>query len=176
MKKVGRLFREDLTNQIKENIQNNNNVFLFSYSQLSGIKLSDLRKNLSNAGAGMCVSKNTIAQLALKDLELEKLSQQIQRQTAFVWSNSDSVEISKILVEFAKGCDVVFIQGGILEGKILGKDDVKRLSDLPSREILLTMLLSAIQSPLTRFAQTLNAKTRDLLSILKQLSEKNGGN
>ena len=124
----------------------------------------------------MYVSKNSLASLALKDLEREKLAESIDGQTAFIWSDSDSVEISKILVEFAKDIDTVSVSGGLLEGKILDKDDVKRLSDLPSREILLSMLLSAIQSPLTRFAQALNAKTRDLLSVLKQLSEKKGGN
>lgn len=175
MKKVGQLFRENFVSHIKENVNSNNNVFLLSYSQLSGEKLSDLRKNLSNAGANMYVSKNSIAQLALKELEKEPLSQVIEGQTAFIWSSSDSVEISKILVEFAKGIDSVSVSGGLLEGKILSKDDVKKLSELPSREVLLSMLLSVIQSPLTRLAQALNAKTRDLLSVLKQLSEQKGG-
>lgn len=176
MKKVGQLFREHFVSHIKENVNNNDNVFLLSYSQLSGEKLSGLRKNLSSAGANMYVSKNSIAQLALKELEKEQLSQVIDGQTAFVWSSSDSAEISKILVEFAKGIDSVSVSAGLLEGKFLSKDDVQKLSELPSREVLLSMLLSAIQSPLTRFAQALNAKTRDLLSVLKQLSEQKGGN
>ena len=71
---------------------------------------------------------------------------------------------------------IVCIAGGLLEGKELNKNDVKKLSDLPSREVLLSMLLSTIQSPLTRLAGALNAKTRDLISVLKQLSEKKGGN
>ena len=176
MKKVGQIFRENFVKHIKENVSSNGNVFLLNYSQLSGEKLSDLRKNLSNAGANMYVSRNSIAQIALKELEKEQLSKAIEGQTAFVWSSSDSVEISKILVEFAKGIDSVSVAGGRLEGKILSKADVQKLSELPSREVLLAMLLSAIQSPITRFAQALNAKTRELLSVLKQLSEQKGGN
>jgi large subunit ribosomal protein L10 len=80
------------------------------------------------------------------------------------------------LVDFVKGFEGVIVQGGLLQGRILEQEDVKRLSELPTREILLAKLLSVIQSPLNRLAMALNAKTRELLSILKQLSEKKGGN
>jgi large subunit ribosomal protein L10 len=62
-----------------------------------------------------------------------------------------------------------------LQGAFLAKEDVSRLSDLPSREVLLAKLLSLMQSPATKLAYILNAKSRDLLSILKQYSEKKGG-
>ncbi|MFC1510706.1 50S ribosomal protein L10 [Candidatus Omnitrophota bacterium] len=176
MKKVGTLFRESLANRIKEGVNNNSNVFLLSYSALSGLKNSDLRKNLKKIGAEVYVTKNSIARLALKECEKEDLAQRVDRQTAFVFGNADSVELSKVLVDFEKQCDTFAVQGGLLEGKILDQADVKKLSELPSREVLLSMLLATIQSPLTSLAGALNAKTRELLSILKQLSEKNGGN
>lgn len=176
MKKVGTLFRESLVNRIKEGVNNNSNVFLLSYSALSGLKNSDLRKNLRKIGAEVYVTKNSIARLALKDCEKDDLAQNVSQQTAFVFSDADSVELSKMLVDFEKDCKTFSVQGGLLEGKVLDQAEVKTLSELPSREVLLAMLLSTIQSPLTRLAGALNAKTRDLLSILKQLSEKNGGN
>ena len=98
MKKVGRLFRESLIEDIKNGIKDNNDVFLISYSKVSGLKMSDLRKMLKNAGARVYISKNSSAKLALKELNYEKLAEKVFDQTAFVWSNSDSVEISKILV------------------------------------------------------------------------------
>jgi len=176
MKKVGQLLRQTLVDDIKEGISNNGSAFLLSYSNISGIKISDLRKTLKKAGASMYVTKNSIAKVALKDLDFGGLTSSVSAQTALIWSNSDSSEISKILVNFAKDIETVSVQGGLLEGRILTKADVTRLSDLPSREVLLSMLLATIQSPLTRLAGALNAKTRELLSILKQLSEKKGGN
>ena len=95
---------------------------------------------------------------------------------AFVWSQADAVEVAKALVKFAKECENIKIRGGLLDGKILEKDQIIQLSELPSRQVLLTMLLSTIQSPLTRLAGALSGKTQELLSILKQLSEKKGGN
>ncbi|MBF0521498.1 MAG: 50S ribosomal protein L10 [Candidatus Omnitrophica bacterium] len=175
MKTIGQLFREILANDIKKGINKNANVFVLSYSELSSAQICDLRKTLRKSGADIYVSKNSIARIALKDLNYEKLAEKVDQQTAFVWGNKDSVEISKILIKFEKDFETVKIKGGVLEGRVLENDDVKRLSELPSREVLLSMLLGAIQSPLTRFAGALNAKTRDLLSVLKQLSEKKGG-
>jgi len=109
-------------------------------------------------------------------VEYEGLSEKISGQTALVWGGTDSAEVSKILVDFVKDSENIVVQGGLLQGGVIGQDDVKKLSELPPKEVLLSMLLAAIQSPLTRFAGALNAKTRDLLSVLKQLSEKKGGN
>lgn len=176
MKRVGQLYREKLVSQIKEGIDGSSSVFLFRYSNISSGKINALRKNLRTSGASMFVSKNSIAKVALKELEIEKLSESVEGQTAFIWTNHDAVEISKILTEFTKECAEASVPGGLLEGRVLSQAQVVELSELPSKEILLAMLLAAIKSPLTRFASALNAKTRDLLSVLKQLSEKKGGN
>ena len=93
-----------------------------------------------------------------------------------VWGGSDSAEVSKILIDFIKTSEKVVVQGGLLQGRILEQADIKKLSELPSKEVLLATLFATIQAPLTRFAGALNAKTRDLLSVLKQLGEQKGGN
>ncbi|MCR4338174.1 MAG: 50S ribosomal protein L10, partial [Candidatus Omnitrophica bacterium] len=139
-------------------------------------QIDDLRKKMRGVGARVYVSKNRIAQIALKDVKQEALAEHVENQTAFIWSNGDSVAISKALLDFVKGRENVLVKGGVLSGSLLQKEDVKRLSDLPSREVLLAQLLSTILSPLTRLAGAMNAKSQELLSILKQLSEKKGGN
>jgi len=176
MTKIGRLYRESMIDQIKTSVTGSDNVFLLSYSQLSGLQMSDLRKSLSQTGANVYVAKNSIARLAFKDLEQDSLSNMVSGQTALIWGGADSVEVSKVLMDFIKFTENAAVQGGLLQGRVLEREDIEMLSELPSREVLLSMLLGVIQSPLTRLASALNAKTRDLLSILKQLSEKKGGN
>ncbi len=172
MKKVGQLFRENLFGHIQEGIKKNNAIFLFSYTKISGSQANDFRKRIRQTGAKIFVSKNSIARKVLKDLNFDELSQKISAQTAFIWGNDDMVDISKALLKIAKECENINIQGGLLEGKLLQKEDIKKLADLPPREVLLSQLLGTIQAPVTRLMIVLNAKTRDLLSILKQLSEK----
>lgn len=175
MKRIGQIFREKMADRLKEGISQNGCLFLVSYAQVPAGRLSDFRKKLKEAGAQVYVSRNSIAQIALKDLKQDNLAERITGQMAFVWSQADAVEISKALTKFIEGCENIKIQGGLLEGRVLTQEDILRLSQLPSREVLLSMLLSTIQSPLSRLAGALNAKTRELLSVLKQLSEKKGG-
>jgi len=172
MKKVGQLYREALVNQVKKGVTDNDNVFLLSYSQVSGLQMSDLRKSLKRAGANVYAARNSVARLALKEMKHEELSEKVSGQTALVWGGADSSEISKILIDFVKGAENLAVHGGLLKGRMLEQDDIKKLSELPSREVLLATLLATIQSPLTRLAGALNAKTREVLSILKQLSER----
>lgn len=175
MKRIGQVYREALATKIKDGIENNKNVFLLSYSKMSGKKLNDIRKELQGAGAAMHVSRNNISRLALKELKHDPLAESIAGQTAFVWTNNDSVEISKVLVKFAKEFEQVAIKGALVEKALLDGSDVARLSELPSREVLLSQLLATIQAPVSRLLSAFNAKSQDLLSILKQLSEKKGG-
>ncbi len=175
MKKVGRLIRESVINRISKGVKDRQNTFLVSYSRVSSLEMSDFRKALTQAGAEIYVSKNRIAQKALKDLDVVELGNKIQDQIAFVWSDKDSGEVAKVLVKFAKDLEGLNVQGGVLEGRAVTESEVQKLSDLPSREVLLTMLVQTIQAPLTRLAGALTGKTRDLLSLLKQLSEKAGG-
>lgn len=176
MKKIGQLYRESLVQQVKKGVSDSDNVFLLSYSRVSGLQMSDLRKDLNRTGASVYVTKNSVIQLALKEIEQEELAGKISGQTALVWGGADSSEVSKILVDFVEQSEHIVVQGGLLQGKLLEQGDIKKLSELPSREVLLSMLLSSIQAPLTHLAGVLNAKTRDLVSVLKQLSEQKGGN
>lgn len=176
MKRIGQAFRENLVNRVKDGIGQNGCIFVVSYSQVPASQINDFRKRLKAAGADIYVSRNSIAQIALKDLNQSALAEKITGQMAFVWSQADSADVAKALVKFAKECENIKIRGGLLDGKILEKDQIVQLSELPSRQVLLTMLLSTIQSPLTRLAGALGGKTQELLSILKQLSEKKGGN
>ncbi|MBF0478694.1 MAG: 50S ribosomal protein L10 [Candidatus Omnitrophica bacterium] len=176
MKRVGQVFRQKLLESVQTQARDNSATFVLNYQKLSAKQLTELRKELRKAKAKVVVSKNAIAKLALKDFDCPGLADRLSGQTAFIYTNNDASAVSKILVKFSGALEGSMLQGGLLDGKELKQTDVQRLSDLPSREVLLSQLLSAIQSPLTRLAGALIAKNRDLLSILKQLSEKNGGN
>ena len=175
MKRVGQLIREGIADKVRQNVEEHSTTFLVSYTKVSAQKMNVVRKALSAAGAKVYVSKNRIAEKALQELKLDEISKKITSQIAFVWSNKDSAEVAKALVTLSKDIEGLHVQCGIIDGKVAEQSDVIRLSDLPSREVLLTMLAQTIQAPLVRLAGALNGKTRDLISIIKQLSEKSGG-
>ena len=175
MKKVGRLYRENMIDTLKQGVEKQSSVFLLTYTRVSSPQMSSLRKDLRKHGAKLYVSKNNIARKALVDLKFEGLSEKVGGQTAFVWGETDSSELSKVLTKFSKECDGVTFKGGLLQGAFIGPGDIARLADLPSREVLLAQLLGVLQSPLSRLAGALSGKISELLSVLQQLSDQKGG-
>lgn len=175
MKRIGELYREQMVTQIKDAIQQNQNIFLANYVGLSGTRMSDLRKRFRTLGAQVHVIRNKLAQLALQEMHYAPLAQEVQGQSLIVWSNADSVDVSKTLMIFVKDYEGFTVQGGIVAGAIIPQQEIKELAGLPSRDVLLAKLLQLIQSPVNRILGVFQNKSRDLLSILKQLSEKKGG-
>jgi large subunit ribosomal protein L10 len=171
MIKVGTLYRQKVTQLIKEGVTAKSSTFVVSYRGVSSAQMNTLRKNLHRKNAEVLVSKSSVARIALKEAKYENLAATIEGQMALILSSSDATEVSKVLVNFAKDCQGFVVRGGVLDGALLTESEIKTLSDLPSREALLAKLLGTMSAPLTRFASSLNGKTRDLISILKQKSE-----
>ena len=171
MMKVGTLYRQRMANSVKDGISKKSSTFVVSYRGISSAKMNILRKDLKRKKAEVLVSKTSVARIALKEAKCEDLAASLEGQMALVLSNADASEVSKVLIKFAKDCEGFVVRGGVLDGAFLSEDQVKTLSDLPSREVLLAKLLGTMSAPLTRFAGALNGKTRDLISILKQKSD-----
>src|ERR1700733_10929157 len=171
MMKVGTLYRQRMADSVKTGVSKKSSTFVVSYRGISSAKMNTLRKDLKRKKAEVLVSKTSVARIALKEVKCEDLAGRIEGQMALILSNADASEVSKVLVNFAKSYEGFVVRGGVLDGAFLSEDEVKTLSDLPSREVLLAKLMGTMSAPLTRFAGALNAKTRDLMSILKQKSD-----
>jgi len=174
MIKVGTIYRQKMATAIKEGSSKQSSTFVVSYRGISSAKMNTLRKDLKRKKAQVLVSKTSVARIALKEAKQEDLAKSLEGQIAMILSSSDASEVSKILVKFAKDYQGFVVRGGILDGAFLNEAQIKTLSDLPSREVLLARLVGLMAAPVSRFAGALNGKTRDLMSILKQKSEKGG--
>ncbi len=170
--KVGTLYRQRITQSIKEGVSKKSSTFVVSYCGISSAKMNTLRKDLKRKKAQVLVSKTSVARIALKEAKFEDLAARIEGQMALILSNADASEVSRVLFKFAKDQEGFIVRGGVLDGAFLTEDQVKTLSDLPSREVLLAKLLGTMAAGLTRFAGALNGKTRDMISILTQISKK----
>ena len=172
--KVGTLYRQRMASSVKEGVSKKTSTFVVSYLGISSAKMNILRKDLKRKKAQVLVSKASVARIALKEAKFEDLAGRIEGQMALILSNADASEVSKVLIKFAKDYEGFIVRGGMLDGAFLTQEQVKTLSDLPSREVLLAKLMGTMSAPMTRFVRALNAKTTDLMSILKQKSEKGG--
>ena len=174
--KIGKIYRENISKTLHEGVEKQSSAFVINFRNVSSADVCTLRKMLQQKQAKVFMARNSLARVGLKSTILAPITDNLDGQTLFVWTNADPVDIAKLLIKFAEK-DVNFaIRGAVVSGQLLKKDDIKRLSDLPAKEVLIAQLLGTLQSPITRLARTLNGKTVELLSILKQISEKMEGN
>ncbi|CAK4823627.1 unnamed protein product [Aphanomyces euteiches] len=127
------------------------------YRGLNSSQVTNLRKALRDAGIEFQVVKNTLARRATADAQLTELDAYLTGPTAIAFSKSDVVAPAKILSEFARKNDKLNLKGAIVEGKVVGPEQIKALAELPSREGMLSMLLSVLQAPVRNFALAVKA-------------------
>lgn len=173
MKKVSELFKEIADKQLKENLGLNSGLFLFNYSGVSSANLTQLRRDLKNAGARMFVTKNNFTNVALRSINIGKeLSEFINGPTALVFVKDDPVGPSKILAEFAKNNDSIKLKGGYIHDKIVQSKDFKILASIPSRQVLYQQVAMAFNAPIAKLATSLNQIIVKVAYALKAISDK----
>lgn len=127
------------------------------YRGLNVAQVTELRKQLREAGVEFQVLKNTLVRRATANAELSELDEYLTGPTAIAFSKEDVVAPAKILAEFAKKNENLNIKAGVVEGKVVDYNQIKALAELPSREGLLSMLLSVLQAPVRNFALAVKA-------------------
>ena len=127
---------------------------------------SDLRQKMRGAGAGLKVTKNRIAKLALKGTRYEDLDSIFSGPT-IVGTSEDPVVAAKILVDYAKGNSKITIIGGSMDGKTLDKSGVEALAKMPSLVELRGKLVGLIQAPAAKIARVLKAPAGKMARLMK---------
>ncbi|EGL84228.1 50S ribosomal protein L10 [Caldalkalibacillus thermarum TA2.A1] len=144
---------EDIATKLRES----KGTILVDYRGLDVAAVTELRKQLREAGCEFKVYKNTLARRATQAIDLTELDQYLVGPTAMAFSPEDAIAAAKILHKFAKDHEELEIKAGVVEGQIVTKEKVEELADLPSREGLLAMLLSVLQAPVRNFALVVKA-------------------
>ncbi|ETT35741.1 50S ribosomal protein L10 [Paenibacillus sp. FSL R5-192] len=127
------------------------------YRGLNVAQVTELRKQLREAGIEFQVLKNSLLRRAAAAAELTELENVLTGPTAIAFSVNDVVAPAKILNDFAKKNDALELKGAVVEGRVIGVEEVKALAELPSRDGLLSMLLSVLQAPVRNFALAVKA-------------------
>lgn len=124
-------------------------VVLTEYRGLTVASLKDLRRSLGG-DATYAVAKNTLTKIAAKDAGIEGLDEQLSGPTALTFISGDVATVAKGLRDFAKANPLLVIKGGVMDGRVLDADEVKKLANLESRETLLAKLAGGMQANLQR--------------------------
>jgi large subunit ribosomal protein L10 len=141
-----------VVSEITEKFRSSLSTVVVDYRGLTVSEVTELRKQLREAGIDFKVYKNSLARRASDEAGLEGLSESLVGPNAIAFSTEDVVAPARILNDFAKKHDALEIKAGVIEGTVATLEQVKALAELPSREGLLSMLLSVLQAPIRNLA------------------------
>ncbi|AJT66293.3 50S ribosomal protein L10 [Streptomyces lydicus] len=140
-------------------------------------QLKELRRSLGE-NAQYRVVKNTLTKIAAQEAGISVLDEHLSGSTAVAFVTGDPVEAAKGLRDFAKENPALVIKGGVLDGKGLSADEIKKLADLESREVLLAKLAGAMkgkQSQAASLFQALPSKLVRTVDALRAKQAEQGG-
>lgn len=149
--------KKKIVENIADKMKNSKTTVVTDYRGLNVAEVTELRKQLREAGVEFKVIKNTMSRRATAVAGFTELDQHLVGPTAFAFSSDDVVAPAKVLHKFAKDHEALEIKGGLLEGQYVTVEQLKELADLPSYEGLLSMLLSVLQAPLRNMALAVKA-------------------
>ncbi|WP_025729861.1 50S ribosomal protein L10 [Heyndrickxia ginsengihumi] len=144
--------KKQVVDEIATKLKSSVSTVVVDYRGLNVAEVTELRKQLREAGVEFKVYKNTMTRRATDSVDLSGLNEVLVGPNAIAFSNEDVVAPAKILNDFAKKHEALEIKAGVIEGNVASAEDIKALADLPSREGLLSMLLSVLQAPIRNFA------------------------
>ena len=149
---------------LKEKFEKSKLIILTDYRGINVQDITKIRADLRKADCEYQVAKNTTLKFAAKEANLEGLAELFEGPTAITFSYEDYVEPAKVLYNYAKDSDFYKMKGGVMDGKIISVDEILKLAKLPSREMLLTQLATALL-----------ANIRNVAVVLDQVREQKEG-
>src|SRR3989338_9630809 len=168
--------KKAILNELTDKIAKAKSIIFTRYSGLTVKDNEDLRARLYKENNEYYVAKKTLFSLALKDRAIAGLDiKGFVGQVAAVFGYGDEVSPAKIVGQFKKEKDkegkIEFI-GGILENKYIGAAEVSNLATLPSKQELYAKIVGSINAPVSGFVNALAGNIRNLVQVLKAVSEK----
>ncbi len=161
--------------ELKDSFTNAAAAVLTEYRGLTVKNLQELRRSLGE-NATYAVTKNTLTTIAAREAGIEGLDDQLAGPTAIAFITGDVADVAKGLRDFAKANPHLVIKGGVMDGRVLDAEGVKKLADLESREVLLAKLAGAMNGNLAKAAGLFNAPLSGLARAVAGLRDQKQSN
>ncbi|MDO4605761.1 MAG: 50S ribosomal protein L10 [Bowdeniella nasicola] len=157
--------------EMAELFRSSNAVVLTEYRGLKVEQLKELRRSLAGH-ATYAVAKNTLAAIAAKEADMEGLDELFTGPTAIAFVNGEVPDAAKALRDFAKANPLLVIKGGYMDGRAMSAEEVSKLADLESRDVLLGKAAGVLKAAMFQAAYVLNAPLSKAVRTVDALREK----
>ena len=149
--------KKEIVAGLVEEFRSAQSIVLVDYRGITVEQDTEMRAAARKANVKYKVVKNTLAKFAMKELGYEGIEEFLAGPTAIAMCDDDIIAPAKVMNDFAKKIDCLEIKAAIVEGKVVSVDEVKALAELPSKETLISMLLSALIGNVAGLARAVQA-------------------
>ena len=149
--------KQVVIDEIKAKFDKSVSVVAVDYLGITVAEADELRKNLREANVEFTVYKNTLVKRAIAGTPDEALSDVLKGSSAFAFCEEDATASARVIAKSIKKFNKMAFKGGIVEGQFFDADQIKDLSEIPSREELIARFMGSIQSPVSQLARTFKA-------------------
>jgi len=156
----------EIVKEFTEKFSRAKGIYLADYSRLTVQEAVEFRKKLKEKGVEYRVAKNTLMKIAVKDANIEGLSEFLVGPTGIAISYDDPASPAKLFYDFAKENDKMDVKAFWLEGEIFGAEKFEQVAKLPSRNEMFSRFIGDLQSPMRTLAATLQASMSKLVGTL----------
>lgn len=158
--------------ELSERFSRSKAVLFTEYKGLTVADIAELRRLLKEAGAEYKVVKNTLIDIAAKGTPIESAKDFFVGPTGIAFGFDDPVAAAKKVLEYSGKNDKFKLKSGVIEGRFFSFDEIKAMSKLPSRNVLLSMMAGTFQAPMSKLACALNATLAQFAYALEALKNK----
>jgi large subunit ribosomal protein L10 len=163
--------KEATVAELTEKFQSSSAVLLTEYRGLTVSQLKELRRSIS-ADATYAVAKNTLIKIAAANAGVTAFDGQLAGPTAMAFVHGDAVAVAKAMRDFAKANPLLVVKSGVLDGAALTADEVKKLADLESREVLLAKAAGMFKASMYQAAYMFQAPLAQAARAVDALRQK----
>lgn len=163
------------TEALAERLRDIRALYFADFTGLNVEALTQLRRNLREAGAELVVVKNTLARRAVQGLDFPEIGELLNGPTALVLGTQDPLAPARILREFALDNEKrPAVRAGVVDRQVLSREQVETLASLPSRDVLLAGIAGALTAGVAGIAGVLEAVLRDLALLIEEVARTHG--
>ena len=148
--------KKQLVSELVSQLKDATSMIFVDYRGLSVAEDTIMRRNFRNENVSYRVCKNTLFKLALKEIGINDFDEKMFEGTTAVVFAKDEVAPARLFCKSQKDFNKMEVKFGIVNGKIMAKNEIEALATIPSREALIAMLLSTLQGPISALARALN--------------------
>jgi len=163
--------KKEVVENLKKRLSNSQISILVDYKGLDVAAMTQLRTELRNEGVELEVVKNTLLTIAAEGTDCDVIKESFLGPNAIVTCQEDPVAPARVLTRFAKDNEKLEIKLGAMDGAALSYDDIVALSKLPTRDVLLSQLLSVMNAVPTSMVQVLSEVPRSFVNVVKAIGD-----